>query len=1002
MMVIECPKCQTTLTFELKHLETGSEVDCERCAARMKMKVIPEITFDPSQAPNDGSLYRDKIPRDVMASEKPMDRDLETPNDAQGQISKDSKGTILICIDGEATREVMKALLEALNYTVLDIPAGSSVMTEMNRSTPALALLDMGLSDIPGTELCQQIKRSPDLSQTIVILVSSMFEKNTKYRHETPDLAGADDYINRHEIQKGLLNKVEQQLTKNKAAENEKFETFTQDSFETLAEAATTSGDQEEKDAETERAKRFAETIVSDIVMFNDRKVEEGLRDGNFYDVLADEIKEGKEVYQTKVAQAFWTLDYYEQALEKFLRESEENRAKKASDEHGAPSVFEQEEALPEHAQPQAVDQAGKIDETSYLVKGARRLAKIIVSDIVIYNESKVEEGLKNDNFYELLENEILEGRQLYESRVDKSLYYAGIYEQALEAFLQERAAGTDEQISDNENPTQVFERVPTPEPKAKSEPENKSIEIPDDEIHHIVEKNAESLEEATQLAQDIVSDIMNTHIEKAEEGLKNGTFEEVLGDELIIGRQQFEEKAPAYFDSDLFENAIENAIENYIASNTDRQNQTENMAMDAAVDPIEETPETLEDDAWASADAPEAVESEAPQDVFQEMEDQAQEMAQEPEVSLDSAWQSPEAVESEAPQDVFQEMEDQAQEMAQEPEVSLDSAWQSPEAVETEAPQDVFQEMEDQAQEMVQEPETSLEDSAWQSPEAVESETPQDALQEMESQAQEMVQEPKTSLEDSAWQSPEAVESEAPQDVFQEMESQAQEMAQEPEAVPEAAAQAPAVEPAADTDSEELKNAKRLAKIIVSDIVIYNEEKVEKGLQNDTFFEILEDEIKEGRLLFESRVSQALFETGLYENAIKDFINSRNGTPDQAIPDSEKATEVFEKIESPEQPSKQAPEDQTTNENDPVEESKAEKDAKRLAKIIVSDIMIYNEKKVEKGLQNGTFYEILEDEIKEGRLLYESRVSPQILEEKNYLKEALADFVSKRTASLS
>jgi len=281
------------------------------------------------------------------------------------------------------------------------------------------------------------------------------------------------------------------------------------------------------------------------------------------------------------------------------------------------------------------------------------------------------------------------------------------------------------------------------------------------------------------------------------------------------------------------------------------------------------------------------------------------------------------------------------------------------------------------------------LEDYAWESPETLETEAPQDAFQEMENQAQEIAQEPEPNLEDSAWEPPATPENEAPQDIFQEKENQPQEVSQEQEAL----SAAPVEEPAEEIDSEETTNAKRLAKIIVSDIVIYNEKKVEKGLKNGTFYELLEDDIREGRVLFESRVSQTLFEAGLYENALEDFIDGRNATQDKNTLDSEKATQVFQKVEKLEP----SPEN-----NETVEESKEEKDAKRLANIIVSDIMIYNEKKVEKGLQNGTFYEILEDDIREGTALYESRVSSKILAEKDYLKEAFADFVSKKTASLS
>ena len=48
----------------------------------------------------------------------------------------------------------------------------------------------------------------------------------------------------------------------------------------------------------------------------------------------------------------------------------------------------------------------------------ARRLARLILSDIVIYHPGKVEAGIRDDNFFEVLKEEIAEGRNYYDSRV--------------------------------------------------------------------------------------------------------------------------------------------------------------------------------------------------------------------------------------------------------------------------------------------------------------------------------------------------------------------------------------------------------------------------------------------------------------------------------------------------------------------------------------------------------------------------------------------------------
>lgn len=66
---------------------------------------------------------------------------------------------------------------------------------------------------------------------------------------------------------------------------------------------------------------------------------------------------------------------------------------------------------------------------------------------------------------------------------------------------------------------------------------------------------------------------------------------------------------------------------------------------------------------------------------------------------------------------------------------------------------------------------------------------------------------------------------------------------------------------------------AQQLARAIASDIQLYNKAKIEKGLANDSFFELLGEEITEGRDLFRSRVTQELFRRNFFDRAIVDRV---------------------------------------------------------------------------------------------------------------------------------
>jgi hypothetical protein len=79
-------------------------------------------------------------------------------------------------------------------------------------------------------------------------------------------------------------------------------------------------------------------------------------------------------------------------------------------------------------------------------------------------------------------------------------------------------------------------------------------------------------------------------------------------------------------------------------------------------------------------------------------------------------------------------------------------------------------------------------------------------------------------------------------------------------------------------TDEERTK-AMRLARAIASDISLYNEQKIIKGIEQDNLFDVLKDEIQEGRELYKSRVSPELFtKTNFFDRAICDIVLRSKG----------------------------------------------------------------------------------------------------------------------------
>jgi hypothetical protein len=64
--------------------------------------------------------------------------------------------------------------------------------------------------------------------------------------------------------------------------------------------------------------------------------------------------------------------------------------------------------------------------------EAARRLARAIASDLSLYNEEKIMEGIQNDNLFKVLSEELEEGRALFKSRVSPDLFAKNFYDRAV------------------------------------------------------------------------------------------------------------------------------------------------------------------------------------------------------------------------------------------------------------------------------------------------------------------------------------------------------------------------------------------------------------------------------------------------------------------------------------------------------------------------------------------------------------------------------------------
>jgi hypothetical protein len=71
----------------------------------------------------------------------------------------------------------------------------------------------------------------------------------------------------------------------------------------------------------------------------------------------------------------------------------------------------------------------------------------------------------------------------------------------------------------------------------------------------------------------------------------------------------------------------------------------------------------------------------------------------------------------------------------------------------------------------------------------------------------------------------------------------------------------------------EKPERARQLARAIASDLTLYHEAKILEGLERDTLFDVMRDEIEEGRTLYKGRVTPEIYALNIYDRALVDVM---------------------------------------------------------------------------------------------------------------------------------
>ncbi len=223
---------------------------------------------------------------------------------------------------------------DAITHTICR--DGETALKQMEANPPQVVIADVALPGLYAFEVVEKVRSRPGLENVRIILLSSVYNK-TAYKRTPASLYGADDYIEKHHLPTDLVPKVFALMSRSESttlavatsspppapmeekpvtpdtsfAEIDAINERIQQAEESEI-AASSDGDAAEK------ARRLARIIVSDIALYSQSRVEEGIRQGTFFDLLANEIAEGRRLYLERVGTTLST-DYLEEAFATFI-----------------------------------------------------------------------------------------------------------------------------------------------------------------------------------------------------------------------------------------------------------------------------------------------------------------------------------------------------------------------------------------------------------------------------------------------------------------------------------------------------------------------------------------------------------------------------------------------------------------------------------------------------------------------------------------------------------
>jgi len=364
-MIAACPKCGARYRVDRDRLAAGGvRLRCARCEAVFRVRAPQPAPAKPA-ASRDASITPEEVSAPPAPSSAPASRGSAGP-------------LVLVAMPDDALAGSVAEALGVAGLSVMRVRDGVEAMLEVQRKLPRALVLAADLPKMFGFQVCEVVKRNESLRDTWVVLVGAIHHRD-RYRRAPEEIYGADVYVESTELPAGLLPALARGGVIGTPSE------------------AGGAGSPPEPGAQ--RAKPAAWKLGSREANPTAAKVESP--------AAKVEALEGDPT-AAKVGRP--------------AQEPTQPRAEAALPSAGAakPEVALAEPPVQEPTSPPVAAANESADDGLSAERAkAERLARIVVSDIVLYNEARFSAAARGGDVVAAMAADLAEGRQLFAERID-------------------------------------------------------------------------------------------------------------------------------------------------------------------------------------------------------------------------------------------------------------------------------------------------------------------------------------------------------------------------------------------------------------------------------------------------------------------------------------------------------------------------------------------------------------------------------------------------------